>query len=615
MQKDFFFSNINDNTIFQNKNKLGNFYLYTNFKQRIIKKKNFFLFIFGRFYQKSEIKNFNSKGSVDGRYCVINVKENTCNILLDHFSRLDIFYAQDKGNFYISSNFNKIVKILKSKTINQIAIGHSLNVIGIRPPKKETFFNEIHRVGVDEKLEIINNKILLKRKKYLPHNTEDYKDEKIKEYFDLNQEYLKNISSCRKKNIYMSSGFDSSFLTANQINLFGSSNITGHTVIQKISKRSKVYNTFEIRRILKLKKFFGFKLKFTEVDLTKNFNKYSEQISKICADRMMTNTLAAFMHNNLAISCKKQNFSDELYAGEVSDGVHNLGFSQFFTLIDHESNGFREYSDKKLSYLYSPTFIKKIMNNSYKNDFVFKEIQDKKYNKPIQFKSNKIKDIFYLLSENLFNSNARLPLNEEKNEFLKSNLKKEISRNLKEKYFSNIQINNPNQIYSAYIYLYNSFHWQASTICTMYNFADENNLNMYLPYWNPKLHDFLAKMPEEWGRGLEIKNVKYPLKESFRRYLRYPKILEEGSHSYMYDVKKFSDPILEIIINPSTKTYINNIFNKYHPCDYLEDKFFNRNKIYQVLKNYKNGNKIARYSNHIFRLYNISKLFYDLDKN
>ena len=86
-------------------------------------------------------------------------------------------------------------------------------------------------------------------------------------------------------------------------------------------------------------------------------------------------------------------------------------------------------------------------------------------------------------------------------------------------------------------------------------------------------------MPEDWGRGLEMKNIKYPLKESFRRYLKYPKILEEGSHSYMYDVKKFSDPILEIIIHPTTKKYIIDIFNKYHPCDYLDNKFYYRDKI------------------------------------
>ena len=73
---------------------------------------------------------------------------------------------------------------------------------------------------------------------------------------------------------------------------------------------------------------------------------------------MMTNTLATFMHNNLAISSKNLNNSNEVYAGEVSDGVHNFGFSQFF-FDRSRSNGFREYSDKKISYLYSPTFIKK----------------------------------------------------------------------------------------------------------------------------------------------------------------------------------------------------------------------------------------------------------------
>lgn len=613
--KDFIFTNKNINNPFFYKKKFGNFYFYSNYKLSFLKKKNIISFLFGKIYSKLNSKNSKFKSSYDGRYCFIFIKNNEAEISLDQFSRLDIFYTKEKSNFFISSNFNEIVKILEKKSINQIAIGHSLNVIGIRPPKKETFFNEISRIGVNEKLRIIKNQIFLKKEKFKSLSTENYNDNKIKEYFQLNQQYLKQLSAGRKKNIYMSSGFDSSYLTANQIKLFGSSNVTGHTVIQKISKRSKIYNVFEIKRILKLKKHFGFKLKFTEVNLVKNFQKYSEQISKISADRMMTNTLAAFMHNNLAISCKNYNFSSEAYAGEVSDGVHNFGFSQFFSLIDHESNGFREYSDKKLNYLYSPTFIKKIINKNYKNDFIFKELVEKKYNQQSLLGSNNLKDIFFKLSDNLFNSNARLPLNEEKNSLTKSNLRGKISTHLKKDYFSNVQINNPNQIYSAYIFLYNSFHWQASTICTMYNFADENNIDMYLPYWNPKLHEFLSKMPEDWGRGLEMKNIKYPLKESFRRYLKYPKILEEGSHSYMYDVKKFSDPILEIIINPTTKKYIIDIFNKYHPCDYLDNKFYYRDKIYSIIKNYKNNYKFEKYSNQIFRLYCISKLFYDLDNN
>ena len=47
----------------------------------------------------------------------------------------------------------------------------------------------------------------------------------------------------------MSSGFDSSYLAANQKVFIQAKNIAGHTVIQKISRRSKIYNIFELNRI------------------------------------------------------------------------------------------------------------------------------------------------------------------------------------------------------------------------------------------------------------------------------------------------------------------------------------------------------------------------------
>ena len=120
-------------------------------------------------------------------------------------------------------------------------------------------------------------------------------------------------------------------------------------------------------------------------------------------------------------------------------------------------------------------------------------------------------------------------------------------------------------------------------------------------------------MPAVWGRGLEIKNIKYPLKESFRRNLKYPIFIEQGFHSYRYDERKFDDPIFEIINNRKTKNYISKIFKKYYPCEYLNKNYFKINKINKILKNYKSGKDYIKDSNNIYSLYLFSKLLHDID--
>ena len=175
--------------------------MYSNYKISLIKKSGTFLF--GDIYEKINFKNLKLKKSFDGRYCFVHVKNYSSQILPDQFSRLDIFYTQKKNDFLVSSNFRIITKILQKKTINQVAIGHSLNVIGIRPPKKDTFFNEISRIGVNETLSIIKNKIVLNTKMFNSMFTENYNDSKIDEYFKLNQRYLSQLSSERKKYLYV----------------------------------------------------------------------------------------------------------------------------------------------------------------------------------------------------------------------------------------------------------------------------------------------------------------------------------------------------------------------------------------------------------------------------
>jgi hypothetical protein len=91
-------------------------------------------------------------------------------------------------------------------------------------------------------------------------------------------------------------------------------------------------------------------------------------------------------------------------------------------------------------------------------------------------------------------------------------------------------------VYASYLYLYNRFHWQGSTVRSLQIMADYYQLNTDLPFWNSGLQDFLAKMPEDWGRGLDLNPTKYPLKKMLKDKIDYPYDYQKGAHSYTYDV-------------------------------------------------------------------------------
>ena len=39
-----------------------------------------------------------------------------------------------------------------------------------------------------------------------------------------------------------------------------------------------------------------------------------------------------------------------------------------------------------------------------------------------------------------------------------------------------------------------------------------------LPFWDNRIQSFLSAMPESWGRGLELKPTKYPLKWTLQNW-------------------------------------------------------------------------------------------------
>ena len=566
--------------------------------------------IFGKIKNKNKL--FECINNCEGRFVIIAKFKDEIYIILDKYSKLDIFFSQSKSNFYITDSFKIIHKKINNLSFNNVALANQFLVHGARSAKKDTIFNEIRRIGVGQRLLIKKDKIKIINQHFTPKSENNYQDDMIDKYYEINKSFMLNFGD-KNKALFMSSGFDSSYLLALQHKLFGSSKIIGLTCVQKFNKKSGVYNKFEIERVKKLAEFYNIKNYFIDVNLKDNFTKLSEETSEVCGNSMNTNHLSSMMFYKVSQLAKSKIETKTLMSGEISDGAHNLGFSQFLTTFDHENQGFREYSDKQYNYLYSPNFLEKVLKNNSTDDFVFNKLsKSKKINFTKKFSSNNI-SLYKQIFDDLFNSQSRFPFEKKESKIVSANLLNKSKVYHKKNYFNEIKLSKFNQLYSSYLHLYNSFHWQASTISPLFNFSDKFNLNMTLPFWGHGVQKFLSEMPTGWGRGLEIKNIKYPLKESFRRNLKYPIFIEQGFHSYRYDERKFEDPIFEIINNIKTKNYITKILKKYYPCEYLDKKYFNINQINTVLKNYISGRKYEKDSNNIYSLYLFSKLLYDID--
>ena len=605
-------------------------YLYSSSEPKKYKSKKFVLNIFGTIegsYEnellvKKSITNifksinkkeelFNCINNCEGRFVIIVEFKNETYVVLDKYSKKDIFFSQLKSDFYISDSFKNILKYIGDLSFNNLALSNQFLVSGSKSAKKDTIFNEIKRLGLNQILLIKNNKIKIISHSFNSRSEINYNDDMIDKYYEINKSFMSNFGD-KQKGLFMSSGFDSSYLLALQQKLLGSKNIIGLTCVQKFSHRSGIYNKFEIDRVKKLSNFYDIKNYFVDVNLRDNFQDLSEETSEVCAHSMNTNHLSSMMFYKIAKLAKTKLQTKTVMSGEISDGAHNLGFSQFLTSFNHESQGYREYSDKKFSYLYTPSFLEKVSKNTSTDDYIFNELsnnRDVKYqNNNVSKKSNFFKNIF----NDLFNSSTRFPFENIESKILKQKLIDKSKNYHSKNYFEEIKITKFNQLYSSYLQLYNSFHWQASTVSPLFYFSDRFNLNMTLPFWGHGVQNFLSEMPSDWGRGLEIKNIKYPLKESFRRKMKYPKFIEEGFHSYRYDEKKYEDPIFEIINNKTTKNYMIKILKKYHPCEYLDQNYFRTNQINNILKKYISGKNYTNESNNIYSLYLFSKLLFDI---
>ena len=534
---------------------------------------------------------------VEGRFIVFRLsKDGSGQVWSDQFGRADIYFQKQGKDFYISSGLDLLpVSTRNDCDIDHVGMMQAMYIYGGRPAKKHTWYKNVKRVGVSEILNWNSNHDF-NLVKNLNQNTkvqEYVEPHSLNKYSDIFIEAIRARASEQGNVVFLSSGWDSTAILATLVHLFGKSKTRAVIGRMKYSERSGVCNKFEMERATAISDYFGIRLDIVDLDYRSGVTKLKEKLDNTYRPQQFT-SLTGFNHWMLAeCTSSTSNGGEVVFAGEMSDGAHNFGFSQYASVFHPNSYDFREYSDKMATYLFGPTFLEVLIKNGQDDDPVWKF-----------FKSTKSNDFFEPLAESevlikkqfltsFFLRVGRMPLAKNNTKLLTEFGKQELddisfSTYLKEP-AENLTGEN---LYATYLDLYNSFHWQGSTVSTLDHALDAHNMRCALPFHDSKLQEFLSNMPENWGRGLELKPTKYPLKWMLANKIDYPMKMQSGAHSYTYDVDPNFTHIGELINHSSLNGIFKDLLLSGSYRDIFSSEHFNYEYLDGLVSKYCSGKEI-----------------------
>jgi len=492
---------------------------------------------------RSKLEDRSSVCDVEGRFVVFQFSlDGNVSVWTDQFGRVDVYYQQVGEEIFVASGLD-LLPVSKgvNSEIDNVAMMQAAYIYGGRPAKKHTWYQHVSRVGVSEVL-------LLSPDNKLAVGDIDKPDVKNNLYIEpdsLNDYSVAFIESIRARAsvngnvVFLSSGWDSTSILATLVHLFGKSKTRAVIGRMKYSERSGICNTFEMERAKKIADYFGVRLDVVDLDYRSEAitRELKEKVNNTYRSQQFTN-LTGWNHWILAeYAASTSNGGEVVFAGEMSDGAHNFGFSQYASIFHPHSYDFREYSDKMATYLFGPTFLDVLIKNGQSADPVWNLFSSSKpdgFFEPLAEKESLIKKQFLT---SFFLRSGRIPLAKNDSRLLTDLGKQELDavsfKSYLEKPSQNLSGDN---LYATYLDLYNSFHWQGSTVATLDHSLAAHDMGCALPFHDSKVIEFLSNMPESWGRGLELKPTKYPLKWMLANKIDYPMEMQSGAHSYTYDV-------------------------------------------------------------------------------
>ncbi len=493
---------------------------------------------------------------VEGRFVLVKIdSKGACEVWTDRFGRVDIYWQSISGGIVLSTALDLLPISKTGGVLDNVGAAHALTVYGSRPAKQHTLYQGVHRLGIDQGIKIFKDSFELLKRPFKPARITQYGERDLNRYTEIFLEAIRARASSEGNIVSLSSGWDSTSILGCLVHLCGRQKVRAIIGRMRYSERSGVINQFEIDRAQAVADYYGVRLDVIELDYRINGVQYFEAAKELFQSQQLANMAALSQWLIAEGAAKTSDGGEVLFTGEISDGAHNLGFSQFVSIFHPASQEFREYGDKMASYLFGPTFLDQLLKGTHDQDPVWQMFKQRNVNTKFDELTQGEQAIHKQLLASFFLRGGRIPLYSlDNSSMLTAKGREKYAAESERIYLEDIcgQVTKET-LYAWYLHLYNSFHWQSATVLSRDYTAEAHGLRSAHPFHDSAMIDFLSGMPETWGRGLDFNPTKYPLKWMLRNRIDYPYHLQVGPHSYTYDVNPNFSHLGEILHASSLK--------------------------------------------------------------
>ena len=524
----------------------------------------------------------------------------------DASNQIKAYYIQKNGDIEISSDLNDLVS--SSRGYDQLSL-YSFLLLGY-PADNDTFYSGVKKLGCDEYFLFADEEAKKSKKKLSPKKIEKFKKNDLNHYDDL---FTNAVSSRAGENNYVmnSGGWDSTSILYKLTELKPKKTVTA-AVFDVVLSDGQSFNSYEVDRVNRIGSFFNVKTEKVTINYSdKSLIDYWESQ----ATNMRNNHTYFWLHHLKISDMISSNAKDgtRVFNGECSDSIHNFGFSQFVS-VNYDNMQLREIADKAKSYLYSPSFFKSISSNIFSEDKILNFFHNY-YGKEKFVDATALDTAARSLSyfESFMLSYQRVPFARwQMKEVAELKLQEDFAQYMKTEYFSDIvEQSQPDTLYFWLLQLYRRFHFNSYQIGVSQVAMKSHNTHCVMPFLDSQLLDYMYRMPENWGRGLELRTTKYPLRFLAEHKWNMPLdiLMEEGPHSYIAEAdNRWSyaggswNIYCEIMYKSVFTNYFKSLFSRVKLEDVFDPAFFNVEYLRSIVKNYCNGKENLNDVTILFRL-------------